>query len=126
VVRLILRARNAEQEIARTRTVATAAGGTEGRVVTSSQRNAKSGESRRETDELSAFKQGLGPFVNLAHDLRSSLCTVTVVSSWILGEYSDRMDASGREYLALLQKSVERMTALIDSTLPARSRARGA
>ena len=38
-----------------------------------------------------------------------------MVSSWILGEYSDRMDATGLEYLGLLKRSVERMTAVIDS-----------
>ena len=54
------------------------------------------------------------------HDLRSSMCTVIVISSWILGEYGDRLDAGGRECLALLQSSVERMRTAVDRAYPQR------
>jgi len=72
-------------------------------------------------DDIERLTRNSPGLVNLAaeeHDLHSAMCTVIVLSSWIVGEYSDLMDATGREYLALLQKSVQRMKAAMDSACP--------
>jgi response regulator RpfG family c-di-GMP phosphodiesterase len=79
-----------------------------------------------ETDDAAACgsvdtRRAFEEFVKVAHNLRSTLCTVTVISSWIVGEYSDRMDSNGRECLGLLQKSVERMSSVIDGVLANRN-----
>jgi hypothetical protein len=93
VIRLILQAKDTEQE------------------------GARYAVRERKGERLTRHSQALEDFLKFAHNLRSSLCTVTVISSWIVGEYSDRMDTNGRECLGLLQKSVERMSAVIDSVL---------
>ena len=50
-----------------------------------------------------------------AHDLLSPLCTIDWISNWIAEEYGDRLGADGREWLSLLQKSVDRMRAVIEN-----------
>ena len=50
----------------------------------------------------------------VAHDLLSPLCTISFVSTWIFGEYGERLGVTGRESMSLLLKSVERMIATVD------------
>jgi len=50
----------------------------------------------------------------VAHDLLSPLCTISFVSTWIFGEYGERLGVTGRESMSLLLKSVERMIAAVD------------
>jgi len=50
-----------------------------------------------------------------AHDLLSPLSTISSLSAWIADEYSDRLGPDGREWLNLLEKSVERMRAVIEN-----------
>jgi len=49
----------------------------------------------------------IGP--ETVHDLMSPLSTLTAIGSWIVSEYGASLDETGREYLELLQKSIERM-----------------
>jgi signal transduction histidine kinase len=121
VIRLILRVRDAEQELARIESDCDSCALTEKGLTIrrcSQNRENLSPNRKRLARRPHSVQSDL---VNVAHDLRSPLCTVAMVSSWIRGEYSDRMDATGREYLALLQKSIERMTVLVDSALEAPS-----
>jgi signal transduction histidine kinase len=53
----------------------------------------------------------------VAHDLHSPLATINTLTMWILREYGDKLGEDGREYLTLLQNSVERMRALVDAVL---------
>lgn len=50
------------------------------------------------------------------HDLLSPLCTISSLAAWIRGEYEDQLGAGGREYLGLLEQSVERMREVIVKT----------
>lgn len=56
------------------------------------------------------------------HDLMSPLSTITAITSWIVSEYGVLLDETGREYLDLLQKSIERMhralSAILDAPTP--------
>lgn len=54
------------------------------------------------------------------HDLMSPLSTLTAISSWIASEYGAALDQNGREYLDLLQKSIERMHKAMSALLDAR------
>ena len=49
-----------------------------------------------------------------AADLLSPLGTIDRISSRIAAEYGDQLGAEGREWLRLLQKSVDRMRAVIE------------
>jgi CheY-like chemotaxis protein len=51
-----------------------------------------------------------------AHDLLSPLCTISSLAAWIRGEYADRLGGGGREYLGMLEQSVERMREVIART----------
>ena len=48
-----------------------------------------------------------------AHDLLSPLCTISSLAAWIRGEYEDQLGAGGREYIGLLEQSVDRMREVI-------------
>jgi response regulator RpfG family c-di-GMP phosphodiesterase len=113
VIQLILQAKDAEQDDSNALP--------ESRNVTIARRGPD--RARGTGERLRRHNQELDDFCKIAHNLRSTLCTVTVISSWIVGEYSDRMDSSGRECLGLLQRSVERMSAVIDSVLKNRKSA---
>ena len=52
-----------------------------------------------------------------AHDLMSPLCTIESLCSWITDEYGHRLGPEGRESFSLLQRSIERMRALIEMSL---------
>ena len=70
----------------------------------------------REKELLTQHNEDLRNFLPpVAHELRSSLCSVIVVSSWILSEYSDQLDDSAREYLVLLRESVDRMRVTVET-----------
>jgi hypothetical protein len=114
VIRLILRAREAERGLARLKTGVESGSGTGRRDRSTPRCNPRVESPSAGRPPL--IRRGVqSDLVSVVHNLRSPLCTVTMVSSWILGEYSDRMDATGLEYLGLLKRSVERMTAVIDS-----------
>lgn len=49
----------------------------------------------------------------VGHDLLSPLTTICSLSAWISGEYGHSLGVGGREYLDLLQKSVDRMSAVV-------------
>lgn len=69
----------------------------------------------RERERLTSCNQDLTGVVSLkAHDLLSPLCTISFVSAWISGEYGDRLGVNGREYFKLLEKSVERVMAVVN------------
>src|SRR5215472_25213 len=51
-----------------------------------------------------------------AHDLLSPLCTISFISDWIADEYSERLGSEAREMLKLLQKSVERVRAILETS----------
>ena len=52
----------------------------------------------------------------IAHDLLSPLCTISSLAAWIRGQYEDQLGAGGREYLGLLEQSVDRMREVIVRT----------
>jgi signal transduction histidine kinase len=115
IIRILLRAKAVERALPRVRTAA--AGDSTTDVDQSNLRlMERLDELARESERLGRHNQYLREFVpEVAHELRSSLCSVIVVSSWILGEYSDQMDASGREYLLLLKESVDRMRIIVET-----------
>jgi hypothetical protein len=127
VIRLILRAREAERGLARLKTDVESGSGTGRRDRNIPRCNPRVEKPSAGRPPLTRRHGAQSDLVSVVHNLRSPLCTVTMVSSWILGEYSDRMDATGLEYLGLLKKSVERMTAVIDSAseIPSTSGSRG-
>ena len=47
------------------------------------------------------------------HDLLSPLCTISSLAAWIRWEYEDQLGAGGREYIGLLERSVDRMRDVI-------------
>ena len=49
-----------------------------------------------------------------AHYLLSPLWTIDWISNWIATEYGGQLGADGREWVSLLQKSVDRMRAVIE------------
>ena len=51
-----------------------------------------------------------------AHDLLSPLCTISSLAAWIREEYVHQLGACAREYLGLLDQSVERMREVIVRT----------
>ena len=72
-------------------------------------------ELARENERLLRCNQDLSGSVPLkAHDLLSPLCTISFVSAWIAGEYSEQLGVNGREYFKLLEKSVERVMGVVN------------
>ncbi len=61
--------------------------------------------------ELEAFSY------SVAHDLRTPLRTVDGFSQALLEDYGDRLDATGRDYLARSRSAAQRMGHLIDDLL---------
>jgi len=69
------------------------------------------------TPPTSQMAEGMGrggPVI--AHDLISPLCTISFISDWIADEYRDRLGPEACEMLNLLQQSVERMKAVIETS----------
>ena len=55
---------------------------------------------------------------NVAHDLLSPLCTISVIASYIREEFGDRLGESGVESVRLLEKSVARLRVAIGKAFP--------
>jgi PAS domain S-box-containing protein len=53
----------------------------------------------------------------VSHDLKAPLRAVGSLADWLAGDYADRLDEQGREYLDLMKSRVTRMDALIDGIL---------
>jgi DNA-binding response OmpR family regulator len=69
------------------------------------------GELAAKNEELEAFSY------SVAHDLRAPLRSLDGFSLALLEDYSDRLDATGREYLSFIRESAQHMGALIDDLL---------
>lgn len=50
----------------------------------------------------------------IAHDLKSPLRAIQILTEWIVRDNGDRLTESGQEHLALLQDRVKRMDLIID------------
>jgi PAS domain S-box-containing protein len=61
--------------------------------------------------ELEAFSY------SVAHDLRTPLRGMNGFANILLEDYGDKLDADGREYLAMILSNTERMSELIDAML---------
>lgn len=53
----------------------------------------------------------------ISHDLKTPLRGISSLSSWIIDDYHDKLDETGKEYLLLLKSRVKRMEDLIDGVL---------
>ncbi len=53
----------------------------------------------------------------VSHDLKSPLRGIAKISEWLLMDYSDRLDAQGKEQLHLLKNRVQRLDDLINGIL---------
>lgn len=71
---------------------------------------------RRFVQGVAASNHGPTTMDTRAHDLLSPLCTISSLAAWIRGEYADRLGGGGREYLGMLEQSVERMREVIART----------
>lgn len=70
------------------------------------------------TAQLSKANKELESFsYSVSHDLRSPLRTIDGFSEILLQEHADNLDEQGRELLARVRKSSQRMGALIDALL---------
>ncbi len=69
-------------------------------------------------NRLEAANQELRDFAYVAsHDLKAPLRSIASLASWISADYAEKLDATGREHLALLTSRVTRMNNLIDGVL---------
>lgn len=70
------------------------------------------------TAELEASNRELAAFsYSVSHDLRAPLRTLDGFSRILLEDYSDRLDATARDYLGRLRSGSQRMAELIDDLL---------
>ena len=68
--------------------------------------------------ELGAANEELKNFAYVvSHDLKAPLRGIGSLADWLVADYADKLDAQGREYLALLKNRVLRMDGLIDGVL---------
>lgn len=68
--------------------------------------------------EVAAANEELQNFAYVvSHDLKAPLRAIESLTSWIAEDYADRIDADGKEQMALLIGRVHRMNALIDGIL---------
>ncbi len=68
--------------------------------------------------DLQAANEELTNFAYVvSHDLKAPLRGIGSLADWLMSDYSDRLDAQGREYLALMKNRASRMDALIDGIL---------
>jgi signal transduction histidine kinase len=68
--------------------------------------------------KLSEINQELKDFAYIiSHDLKAPLRAIRTIADWLQADYADRLDAEGKEHLALLTNRVNRMQGLIDGVL---------
>jgi light-regulated signal transduction histidine kinase (bacteriophytochrome) len=68
--------------------------------------------------ELATANQELKDFAYIvSHDLKAPLRGIASLATWLLRDYSDRLDADGKEMLQLMDGRVRRMGELIDGVL---------
>lgn len=68
--------------------------------------------------EIEATNEELKNFAYVvSHDLKAPLRGIGSLADWLTSDYADKLDAQGREYLALMKNRVTRMDALIDGVL---------
>lgn len=73
---------------------------------------------RRRAAELEAANKDLESFsYSVSHDLRSPLRSMEGFSQALLEDYTDKLDAQGKDYLRRVQKSSQFMAELIDDIL---------
>lgn len=53
----------------------------------------------------------------ISHDLKTPLRGIASLSDWLVEDYNDKLDDTGKEYLTLLKNRVIRLEALIDGVL---------
>lgn len=69
-------------------------------------------------DDLQAANEELRNFAYVvSHDLKAPLRGIGSLADWLASDYADKLDAQGREYLALMKNRASRMDALIDGIL---------
>jgi len=75
-------------------------------------------ELRRRTQELEAVNSELDAFCySISHDLRAPLRAIDGFSQVVLEDYSDKLDAQGRQYLQRVCAATQRLGYLIDDLL---------
>lgn len=77
-------------------------------------------EQRQEklNEELFAINKELDDFAYVvSHDLKAPLRGISSLATWLLQDYSDRLDESGQEQLYLMLDRTKRMERLIESVL---------
>jgi signal transduction histidine kinase len=68
--------------------------------------------------ELENTNQELKDFAYIvSHDLKAPLRAISSLATWIIADYSDKLDEDGREQMDLLMSRVNRMHSLIDAIL---------
>jgi signal transduction histidine kinase len=73
---------------------------------------------RGETTELQRVNQALAAFSHsVSHDLRGPLRAVDGFSQVLLSDYAHALDGNGRDLLEQIQRSAQRMSAIIDDLL---------
>jgi len=80
----------------------------------------KEQERRREIllNKLEAANKNLNEFAHVvSHDLKAPLRAISSLSEWILEDYFDKLDETGKEQLNLLVENVSKMDQLIDGIL---------
>lgn len=53
----------------------------------------------------------------ISHDLKTPLRGVASIADWLVEDYKDKLDDTGKEYLSLLKSRVVRLESLIDAVL---------
>ncbi len=73
---------------------------------------------RRQSTQLEAANRELESFsYSVSHDLRAPLRSIDGFSQALLEDYSDRIDAKGKEFLNKVRAATQRMAQLIDDLL---------
>ena len=75
-------------------------------------------ELAEKAEELQSANQELESFnYTVAHDLRSPMVTISGFSQILLERYASDMDDAGKEYLQIINNSIDRMNNLIEALL---------